>query len=244
MAKLKVPTLQHLARNWKNDSGMISRDLVRLVRNPPTFNYNSLYSAAFDLLHLKQPLDEVVRGIEAKEKRQQVRKNLLEIVPLINDHFEKISPDFVNRVTSRQYTFGKDFAVPFTPPLIYGVGGQLHFPWFSFWRTNPLNNENLSLFTTLVREVLDDDPDLEGIKFEILDFSAPSPQEKRKLTVRNADTVPAISHVRKVEMLETFVDGYNRAKAILEAEPEVKTPDQKTEEDRYSDDLQPDLFDF
>lgn len=44
--------------------------------------------------------------------------------------------------------------VPFEGPMIYGVGGQLYFPWFSFWRRNPLANERLSLFVTLVEEVL------------------------------------------------------------------------------------------
>lgn len=243
MAKLKIPSLQHLARNWRSDSGMISRDLVRLVKSPPMFNYNCVYSAAFDLLHFKQPLDEVLKGIREKEKREGVRNNFLEIVPLIQSHFENISPDFVNPVSTRFYSFGKGFLVPFTPPLIYGVGGQLYFPWLSFWKTNPLNDENLSLFATLVREVLDDDPDFDGIKFEILDFSAPSPKDKRSLEVIEASSIPLVTDARKVEMLETFVDGFNKAKAILEAEPVRQPEKEKTEDDVYTDDLQPDLFD-
>ena len=243
MADLKIPSLQHLARNWKSDSGMICRDLVKLVRNPPFFNYNPIYSATSDLLRFKQPLDEVMRGIERKEKRLGVRKNYLEILPLIHDHFNQVSPDFVNPVSTRYYSFGKDFMVPFTPPLIYGVEGELYFPWFSFWRTNPLSDKNLSLFTTLVREVLDDDPDLEGVKFEILDFSAPSPKEPRASKVINAMEIPVLDSQDKREMLSTFVDGFNKAKAILEAEPEIRPQKEKSEDDRYSDDIQPDLFD-
>ncbi len=242
MAKLRVPSLQHLSRNWKNDSGVISRDLVRLVKNPPMFNYNSVYSAAFDLLHFKQPLEEVMEGIRRKEKRELVRKNFLEIVPLIHDHFQNVSPDFVNPVSSRMYSFGQDLSVPFTPPLIYGVGGRLHFPWFSFWRVNPLRDENLSLFTTLVHEVLEDDPDFDDIVFEILDFSANDSKSARTLDTLNAADVPRLSNSRKREMLETFVDGYNKAKAILEADPNIKPEKDTSDDDRYSDDAQPDLF--
>ncbi len=217
---------------------------MRLVRQPPFFNYNPVYFAASDLLRFKQPLDEVLHGIAIKEKRETVRNNYLEIVPLIHSHFEQVSPDFVNPVSTRFYSFGKDFLVPFTPPLVYGVGGQLYFPWFSFWKTNPLMDANLSLFKTLVTEVLQDDPDFDGIKFEILDFSAPSPKTPRDLTVIDAAESPMLGNKEKHEMLEIFVDGYYKAKAVLEADPDAKPEKEKSEDDRYSDDLQPDLFDF
>jgi len=34
----------------------------------------------------------------------------------------------------------------------------------SFWRTNPLDDERLSLFVAIVERVLLDDPDLEGAR--------------------------------------------------------------------------------
>lgn len=242
MAKLKIPSLQHLSRNWKSDSGTIARDLVHLVRNPPIFNYNKVFSATYDLLHFKQPLDQVLKGIEEFEKRKNVKENFLELVPLISEHFSSINPDFVNPVSTRRYSFGKGLDVPFTPPLVYGVGGQLYFPWFSFWRANPLRGDNLSLFVTLVEEVLNEDPDFEGIKFQILDFSAPLPGEARRLIVTDASEVARLSRERKVSMLEIFADGYTKARAILEAEPKAAPEKEKSEDDRYSDDIQPDLF--
>jgi len=243
MAKLKVPSLQHLSRNWKDNSGSISKDLVRLAKNPPFFNYNRVYSATFDLLHHKQPLNEILFGIKKYEKRETVRNNFLELLPLISDHFEDISPDFVNPVSTRFYSFGKNLPpIPFTPPLVYGVGGQLYFPWFSFWRMNPLKDKNLSLFVTLVSEVLEDDPDFEGIKFEILDFSAASPKDKRFLNVVDTKNIPLLDEIEKIQMLETFTDGFNKAVAVLDSEPKEAPKSEKRESDNYSDDIQPDFF--
>ena len=52
MAELRVPSVQHLARNWRDDPAAIARALVQLALNPPSFNYNPLYSAVRDLLVL------------------------------------------------------------------------------------------------------------------------------------------------------------------------------------------------
>jgi hypothetical protein len=241
MSKLKVPSLQHLARNWKPDSGMISRDLVRLVRNPPFFNYRPVFSAAQDLLQFGQPLNEVLEGIRRAEKREKVRGNFLELVPLIADHFRDVRPDFVNPVSTRLYSIGPDLAIPFTPPLVYGVGGQLYFPWFSFWRQNPLRDAKLRLFVTLVDEVLRDDPDLESANFQILDFSCPEPGEGRVLSVQNTNEIEPLPHEEKVAMLEIFADGFQKARTILESEPVRAPREDRDEDDNYDDNLQPDL---
>jgi hypothetical protein len=171
MAQLRVPSLQHLARNWRNSSAFIARLLVGLVMNPPRFSYNPLYDAARDLLVLGVPYEQIVEGI-CRIRRKTVRNNLLGVLPLIRDHFADVSPDFFQTIDRRYYPVGRGLMVPFEPPMIYGVGGQLYFPWFSFWRQNPLANERLSLFVTLVDEVLMQDPDLDTARFEILDFSS------------------------------------------------------------------------
>ena len=107
--------------------------------------------------------------------------------------------------------------VPFQPPMIYGIGGQLHFPWFSFWRQNPLAKERLSLFVTLVDEILLDDPDLETARFQILDFSMRD--GKRELNVVDAEEIPRVSQERKKEMLAIFADGFFKAQEALKAAP-------------------------
>jgi hypothetical protein len=131
--------------------------------------------------------------------------------------------------------------VPFTPPVVYGVGGQLYFPWFSFWRTNPLRGEKLALFTSAVFDILEQDPDLESARFEILDFSAPKAGTPRSLTITSAADVPRLPMERMKEMLAVFADGFEKARNMLAAGAEPKRPRDEPPEDR--DDLQPDFFD-
>jgi len=240
MAELRVPSVQHLARNWRNDPAAIARILVRLVTNPPRFNYNPLYAAVRDLLVLNVPYDQIVEGIR-KIKRVRVRENLLGVLPLIRDHFSGLTPDFYQTIDRRYYPVGRGLMVPFEPPMIYGVGGQLYFPWFSFWRRNPLSAERLSLFVTLVDEVLMQDPDLETARFEILDFSCPGPKSPRMLRVIDARNIPRIDEARKTEMLEAFTDGYFRAVAVLAGKaPTGASPDGQ---DSAPDPDQPRFFD-
>lgn len=240
MADLRVPSVQHLARNWRDDPVMIARLLVRLARNPPTFSYNPLYLAVRDLLVLGVPYEQVVEGIR-RIKREDVRNNLLGVLPLIQDHFAGISPDFYQTIDRRYYPVGRGLMVPFDPPMIYGVGGQLYFPWFSFWRQNPLAKERLSLFVTLVDEVLLQDPDLETARFEILDFSCPGPKAPRTLTIIDARDIPRVDDARKNAMLEAFAEGYFQALAALSGS--APPPPEDRDEPPPPDPNQPGLFD-
>jgi hypothetical protein len=231
MAKLGIPSLQHLARNWQESPKKVEKTLVRLAENPPIFNYNRVYSAVEDLLLLNVPVDQVVEGIKRAEKREGLADNFIEIIKLIHDHFLSISPAFVNKVSTRSYSVGRSLMVPFTPPLIYGIGGQLYFPWFSFWRSQPLSGEQLSLFVTLVYEILGQDPDLEDAKFEILDFSAPKGGEPRDLVVLDARDIPRLTEERKQEMLNIFAEGFGQAKQTLSAKAKTTTKDTSEEQD-------------
>jgi hypothetical protein len=128
--------------------------------------------------------------------------------------------------------------VPFEPPIIYGSVGGAIFPWFSFWKSNPLAGDRLSLFVTLVKEVLADDPDLEEADFQILDFSAPKGSSQRELKVTHASDVPILSDARKTEMLEIFAEGYFAAEEELRA-----APVEDVGKDAPSNPDQPGLFD-
>src|SRR4051812_41779464 len=103
MAQLRVPSVQHLARNWRDEPAAIARLLVRLVLNPPRFNYNPLYFAVRDLLVLGVPYEQVVEGIK-RIKRESVRNNLLSVLPLIRDHFSGVAPDFFQTIDRRYYS--------------------------------------------------------------------------------------------------------------------------------------------
>jgi hypothetical protein len=131
--------------------------------------------------------------------------------------------------------------VPFDPPLIYGLEGRIRFPWFSFWRTNPLTGVKLSLFASVVNEVLLQDPDLEDAEFTILDFSVPKSTRSRELRLIDAKDIPQISETAKTEMLTVFAEGYFLAEAALSGTT-AEEGTTKRDSERRADD-QPDLFD-
>jgi hypothetical protein len=239
MINLRVPSLQHLARNWHSDARLVKRALVRLALNKPIFNYDPLLYAVRDMLVFNQPYDEIVKGIERHTPRKFVRRCLLDVLPLIREHFDGIDASFVQDVQPRHYAVAKNLLVPFKPPLVYGAGGRIYFPWFSFWRSNPIVDRRLSLFVTIVEEILLSDPDLENAKFEILDFSAGEPKGMRVLTLIDTVDVPRVSDETKKEMLSIFADGFFQAQAELAAI--VASKQEHSPPDDYT--MQRDLFD-
>jgi len=239
MAKLNIPSLQHLARNWKDTPAKVCRELVKVAQHPPIMSYRPLYGAIRDMLVFKTPYEDIVKGIQRHVKREEDRKALLGVLPLIRDHFIQVAPDYVNDVNQRFYPAGRDLMIPFTPPLMYGVNGEKVFPWFSFWRSNPIADQRLALFVSIVKDVLLQDPDLEDAKFLILDFSVPKGQDVRELRIIDAGTVQQISEAERKSMLEVFAEGYQQAQAELAQE---KKPS-KAEERPQPDPNQPSLFD-
>jgi len=215
MAKLSVPSVQHLARNWHDSPKKIEDEFVKMAMNPPTFNYNALNEIARDLLLFNSPMDQVVKGIKEKEKRTRVQNILLEVVPLIYEHFSDIQQDYVHDIAPSYYPIGRNLKIPFKSAFIYGLGGQIYLPWFIYWKRNPLNDQQLSLFVTLAKEILSQDPELETAKFLILDFSAAKPNENRQLEIIDTADIPVFSSTQTAEMLTIFSEGFDRAKTRL-----------------------------
>jgi len=190
------------------------------------------------MLLLGVPKEQIEFAIRTKVKRETVRGYYLELLPLIAEHFLDESPKYVMSVDRRYYAAGRGLMVPFDPPIIYGGTSGLIFPWFSFWKSNPLSGDRLSLFVTMVKEILAEDPDLEAADFQILDFSAPKGSGERQLEIIHASDVPLLSDARKTEMLEIFAEGYFAA-----AEELRTTPDEIVEQDAPGDPDQQGLFD-
>jgi uncharacterized phage-associated protein len=115
-------------------------------------------------------------------------------------------------------------------------------PFSFFWRRNPLALKRLSLFVTLVDEVLLDDPDLADADFHVLDFSAPDASSDRELRVISSRDVPRVSEDEKLAMLATFAEGYFLAQSHLSGAPSGKQPHDKREQPQ-SDPSQSDMFD-
>lgn len=224
MPHLHFPSVQHFSRNYQDDPRLICRDLIRLVKNPPTFSYNRMFTAARDMVLFGVPL-ETIRQSFSTIKNKRERELLLELLPLVYDHLKSIQFDYLVEQKERCYPAGRDLLIPFRPPMIYGCNGRLHLPWFSFWKAGPLDGRRLSLFVTIIYEILSQDPDLQDARFDILDFSSPGKGEPRRLVITDAQTVPRLPAEETAAMVETFVIGYNMAlMELAKAPPPPPTP--------------------
>jgi len=225
MKKPSVPSAQHLARNWQPTVKQTFDALIRLADHPPPFSYTRLLPLIQGLVVLRTPLDQLTDAIRRSVAKESVRDNFVELLSLIHTEFERREIEFAQPVAGRQYPVSRELIIPFVPPLVYGAKGQLVFPWFSLWRFNPLEGERLSLFVTLVYEMLMQDPDLENARFEIWDLSAPKFGAPRELRVTDARDIPLLPDLRKAEMLSVFIDAFRFAREHIASRP-APTPEQ------------------
>lgn len=232
MKKIKLPSLQHVARQWASTPDKVAQNLEKLALSAPPFSYEPMYSFVRGMLVMGDPVEQVCKAVRESRLHPTARKNFVELLPMIAQYFSIVNPDYALEVAPRFYPVGKELLVPFKPPLIYGRNGDMVLPWFVFWRLNPLVGENLALFVTLASEMMEQDPDLEDSSFRILDFSAPDAKTPRQLTVIDGNQIKRVSEERKNEMLDILVAGYQIAETNLlirrstQEKPLIISPDE------------------
>lgn len=219
MAKLKVPSLQHLARLSSPDPVRVQRELVRLVKNAPNFSYEPLYKILRQRVSWNISWAQLQESIRLSSYSAQIKARYLDILPLLKSYVDSRDFEFMNTIVPRHYYVSRDLQVPFAPPMICGKSSKLIFPWFIFWKDNPLKDERLSLFATLVQEILNQDSDLEEAEVEIVDLSYNKEHKSRILDVVQMSAIPCLAESRKVELLATFATGFAAAKAELASIP-------------------------
>lgn len=174
------------------------------------------------MLVLKVPFERVQEDIRTRVKRAFVREKYLEVLPLVVEFFEKRNIAFSQKVVPRYYSIDKDLQIPFAPPLVIGVEGKLVLPWFVFWKDNPLAGENLSLFVTIVKEILEQDSDLADADFMIVDLSFDRNAGCRTMKVTDSREIPLLSEERKILMLKVFAEGFREAKRLSALQEQKK----------------------
>lgn len=221
MSGIKVPSLQHLARVYNNNPEKVKRNLLKVADGTPIFSYNPIYPFIIDYISLGVDYEQILKAIN-RLKGDLARKNYAEIFPLIQEKFVLGMPKFVLTPPSSAYPVSRDILVPFSPAMFYRIGSEQCLPWFIFWRANPLAGENFSLLATLVREMMDSNPDLSPASLQFIDLSAPNKKSPRRLQTFDMKDILIISNKRKIEMLKTFSEGYHLAVAEYASRP-IKT---------------------
>lgn len=225
MSSVKVPSLQHLARVYDNSPEKVKNNLLKVADGTPIFSYNPLYPLMYDYISLSIEYGQILKAIKLF-KSDLARKNYAEIFPLIKEKYEASMPKFVFSPPSSAYPVSRDILIPFAPAMFYRIGSEQCLPWFIFWRINPLAGEKFSLLATLIREMMDSNPDLSPASLQFVDFSASNKKAARKLRTFDSKEIPLISDKRKTEMLEIFSEGYRLAVAEYSTRP-IKTKSPK-----------------
>jgi hypothetical protein len=241
MAKLKVPSVIHLARNWRSDEVGVKDALITLANGSPPFSYSQLLGMLRSMISVKSSLAEMDLLINRGVRHELARKSYLEIVPLLSSHFSALNTTFVQEVSARAYPLSRHLRVPFEPPMIFGANGKVHLPIFIFWRKNPLTDDQLGLLASLVRELIAQDPDLDLTSTTILDFSVPKGEKERSLREVPLSDIPELSVSRRDEMLAIFAAGYELARDELEGRL-GDSSNQRNAPSVSDDDGQHDLF--
>ena len=216
MPELNVPSLQQVMKNLHDNADTVRRGLVRTALNPPRISYRALHRATQDRVCFGVDLEQIEAGIRRVEKRPEHLKNLLEILRLIDEHFNTVEPDFPPiEVECRYYEIAPDIIIPFQPPLCYGIGGQLYLPYPNYWRKNPLRGKRLSVFITIVDEIREQEPDIEMARVHILNYGIPEDEPKRRLVVMDENEIPRVTRDELTATLQVFADGYRAARDEL-----------------------------
>jgi hypothetical protein len=223
MPSLKVPSPAHLSLLYRETPEKVMKAQLALLNGAPNFSYQPLYKTMRGLLGAACSEKELLSAISKCALRADVREKYAELVPLIADYFCEKKIAYAIEVAPRFYPVARDLLVPFSPPLIYADDKGLCLPYFIFWKKHALRGERLSLFSSIVREILDEDPDLSHARFEVVDMSAGSDlgdkSGVRSLKVFSEEGIGKISKDRKRDMLSTFAEGFRRARQVAAGMP-------------------------
>ncbi len=232
MPNLKVPSPAHLSLMCRATPEQVMRAQLSLLKSAPNFSYQSLYKTMRGLLGTVGSEEDLRKAICSCKLRSDVKEKYLELVPLISEYFSGKKVKYSLEVAPRFYSVARDLQVPFTPPLIYADEKGLCLPLFIFWKRSGLKGERLSLYASIVREILNQDPDLSEARLEIVDMSVDDSEEtlNRRLRVISEDGVAPIGSKRKIEMLTVFAEGFRRARVVAAGMPPKKKKE-KTESD-------------
>ena len=70
MAKsIRVPSLQHMARNCRADPDLVARQLIQNVEHPPPFSCECLNVVARELVMLNTPIHQLQEYVRRAEPR-------------------------------------------------------------------------------------------------------------------------------------------------------------------------------
>lgn len=211
MAKIKVPSLQHLARNWHGDPTVVAKRLLAVANSPPPVSYEFMRRSILHVLRFGTSEEQLRESLLRSRMSEISIASNLELLPLLcqwarSEDFKSALP-----VDDNYFSVAAELVIPFRTGFVLIGNEGLVLPYLSLWKRGPLHGEKLSLFATLLTKIANESPDIEDAKIEIIDFSVPHASKQRAIRKTDLTSVPLLSDSRLQEMLSTFSDGYRLA---------------------------------
>ncbi len=220
------------------NSELVEKDLLRIAKSKPTFNYERVERALRDLLQFGQPIEEIVMSLELADKRDFVKTLYIEIVTILNAHFKEHLVDQVISLDKFYYPISPKIRIPVKLPFILIVDNKPIIPLFIFWKRNPLKDKQVSLFITIVKDVLAQYPDLSDAETILFDCSADKGENERTLKVIDTSEVALLDKEELEKMLTIFIEGFEKAQSSISKSNTTLNDQNET----YIDPNQRDLF--
>lgn len=219
----KFPTVLNAVRFYHADVQVVRRRFVSFAKNKPTFSYFDLRKIACQSIDLHQSAATLEATIRCGVKRADVRNRYLEVLPLLLQYIDQQKPNFIQSLGhSFTYPAGRGLIVPIDPPFVIGTSAGIVVPYMSFWKVNPLKADQMSLLCTLVRDVLEREPDYEEATLQFVDMSVPSGCASRSLRVTNLVDVPRLQPTEVAGMLDVLREGMTLAARDLATETSAR----------------------
>lgn len=215
---VKVPTVVHLSRVWRDSPDGVKRALISLSKSSPPFSYDDLFKYIRNMLVLKKYREFLLNQISQKTKGDLKRVSFSSVAPLLFDYLGRYDDYNALDVMDKSFGFSSELRAEFKPKVTLMTGSDGVLPQFIFWKTNPLTIQQKSLMLTMIDLVMQGEPDLEDLRLELVDFSAAKGAAGRRLTVSSGNEIPRCTSSELTEMLEIFAEGYRLANEQLRSE--------------------------
>jgi len=202
---LKVSSLQNLVRNSYLDEEKVRRELMRFAKGFTVVSYQKMDGFVVDLARMNLSLEDVEKAANRikPEKNRQVN---LELLPFVEEYIQQRREYDYQEIDLRCYPLSRDLRVPFKSQFVLVNRCEVILPVFIFWRNKALDTGQMSLFMTLIKEILEQEPDLEDAKVQIVDFGAPKSKAPRTMEVIHGDEIELLSEEEKIDRLAIYVN--------------------------------------
>lgn len=218
MSTFKLPSIQHVARAIRPSIAEIKRELHGIDRADPFMSYVLSRKLAHGLYSGDLSLSAALNACGRQKSRQGKISNAEVAKALWADaqHREV----YCHPLRSRKYAIRHDLMITVNPGFYFVEDGLVKIFWLQPWKTFELNEEQLGVLATVIRDTFAVD-DFEGAHLHMLDVSAQG-AGARSVKIYDFPDLPTLSSMQMKRTFDRFASAYDEF--IGERVPKARRP--------------------